>query len=318
MIAVSEVLGVGGCQQIEGQNTVGTAGGEPVGRIQLACGESQVRHDGSGLLAQADLVEAFDVVAGTQCRRGEHLIHRDDAGTADSGQEDVVGGCDGLDVKVGQHRGFGRRRCARLLARLYLDGDERRAVAVKTAVVGVAGGLVDPRLAAVLGVHRLYRQAVGLDAAVSAAFADRLVDDHPGVAGGQRAALTLPACVGRAVLVVDQHGHTLDVAQTSLRLVEAVAVPDDGALGERTLVVPLRFVGADDDLLDTFGREFVGQLRDCERALGVLGAGHRHDLVVEQFVGDVHAGRDTRLDGELSGVEEGSVTDVLEQVRLRR
>ena len=67
-----------------------------------ACrGESQVRHDGSGLLAQPDLIEAFDVVAGTQRRSGEYLIHRDDAGSADSGEEDVVGGRDWLDVNVG-------------------------------------------------------------------------------------------------------------------------------------------------------------------------------------------------------------------------
>ncbi len=70
--------------------------------IQLACGESQVRHDGPGLLAQPDLVEALDVVAGAQRCRGEYLIHRDDAGTADSGEEDVVGGGDRLDVEVGQ------------------------------------------------------------------------------------------------------------------------------------------------------------------------------------------------------------------------
>ena len=54
---------------------------------------------------------------------------------------------------------------------------------------------------------------------------------------------------------------------------------------------------------------------DGERALGVLRAGHRDDLVVEQLVGDVHAGRDAGLHGELAGVEEGAVADVLEQVR---
>src|SRR4029077_4989906 len=129
---------------------VGTSGSETVGRIQLACSESQVRHDGPGLLTQPDLIEAFDVVTGTQRCRGEYLIHRDDAGTADSGEEDVVGGGDWQDVNVGQHRRLGRRRCARRLApviaaprvrRLNLDGDEGRAVAVKTAVVGVAGSL---------------------------------------------------------------------------------------------------------------------------------------------------------------------------------
>ena len=44
-------------------------------------------------------------------------------------------------------------------------------------------------------------------------------------AGRQRAALALAACLGGALLVVDQHGDALDLAQHPLRLVEPVAVP---------------------------------------------------------------------------------------------
>jgi len=89
------------------------------------------------------------------------------------------------------------------------------------------------------------------------------------------------------VLVVDQHRHTLDVTQSFLGLVESVSVPKDRALGERTLVVPIWFVGADDDLLDALRGQFVRQLRDGERALGVLRPRHRDHLVVQQLVGDV-------------------------------
>ena len=116
------------------------------------------------------------------------------------------------------------------------------------------------------------------------------------------------------MLVVNQDGHAFDVAQTLLGLVETVPVPEDRALRERTLAVPLGFIGADDDLLDTLGRQLVCQLGDAERALGVLGARHRHHLVVQQLVGDVDAGGHAGLHGELPGVEEGSVADVLEQV----
>ena len=49
-------------------------------------------------------------------------------------------------------------------------------------------------------------------------------------------------------------------------------------------------------------------------ALGVLRAGHRDGGVVEHLVGDVHAGGDARLHGELAGVEERAVADVLEDV----
>ena len=112
-VAVAEVLGVGGGQQVEGHDAVGAARGEPVGRIELARGESQVRHDRPGLLAQADLVEALHVVAGPQRRGGEHLVDRDDAGAADAGEEDVVRGRHRLDVDVGQDRRLGRRAACR-------------------------------------------------------------------------------------------------------------------------------------------------------------------------------------------------------------
>ena len=56
------------------------------------------------------------------------------------------------------------------------DREERRAVALEAGEVLVAGGLVDLRLAAELGLDRLHRQAVGLLAAVAAALAHALVD----------------------------------------------------------------------------------------------------------------------------------------------
>ncbi len=78
--------------------------------------------------------------------------------------------------------------------------------------------------------------------------------------------------------------------------------------------MPLRFLGAHDDLGHPVGNQFVGQFGDTESGLGVLGAGHRDGGVVEDLVGDVDPGGDTRLDGQLAGVEIRSVTDVLEDV----
>ena len=316
-VAVAEVLDVGRGQQVEGHEAIGARGAEPVGRVEPARREPQVRHHGSGLLTQTGLVEALDVVAGAQRCGREHLVDGDDASAADTGEEHVVRRGERWQLEFGQclrHGSFRGAHGLLVAARLHLDSDEGGAVPVQTAVVGIAGRLVDPRLAAELGVHRLYREAVGLHAAVAAAFAHRLVDEHPGGAGGERAALALPACVGGAVLVVDQHRHALDLAQHPLGLVEAVAMPHDRALGQCALAVPARFVGAHDDALDAFGRQLVRQLCDGQRALGVLRARHRDDLVVQQLVGDVHPGCDARLDGELPGVEERSVADVLEQV----
>jgi hypothetical protein len=323
-VPVEDVLAVGGSQQVESDDAVRATGREPVGRIEPAAGEPQVGHHRSGLLTQPDLIQALDVVACAQRRGGEHLVHRDDAGAADAGQEDIVRGRDRLDVEIGQDRRLRGCPSALLLASvigaprvrgLHLDGDEGRAVAVEAAVVGVAGRLVDPRLTPEIGIDRLHRQAVGLDAAVAAAFTHRLVDQDARGAGGQRAAFALPSRIGCAVLVVDQHRHAGHVAQSLLSLVKAVAVPQNGALGECALVVPMGFVRADDDLFDTLGGQFVCQLRDGECTFGVLGAGHRHDLVVEELVRDVDARGDAGLHGELTGMEKRSVADVLEQMR---
>ncbi len=60
----------------------------------------------------------------------------------------------------------------------------------------------------------------------------------------QLAALALAARLGRALLVVDQHGDALGVAQNALGFVEAVAVPDQDALARmrrpRAAAVPRR------------------------------------------------------------------------------
>ena len=92
-------------------------------------------------------------------------------------------------------------------------------------------GLVDACLATELGSHRLHAHAVGLDAAVAAAFADALVDDNDldrflGLAAAARAAQ-----FGGAFLVVDQHGRALGRGQRTLRFVEPVTVPEFGAAG---------------------------------------------------------------------------------------
>ncbi|OQM77694.1 hypothetical protein B0E55_06400 [Rhodococcus sp. 66b] len=117
------------------------------------------------------------------------------------------------------------------------------------------------------------------------------------------------------MLVVDQYGDALDLAKLLLSLVEAIAVPELGALGQGALVVARRLVGADDDLLDALGGQLVAELSNGEGTFCVLCTGHRHYFVVEQLVGDVHACGDACLHSQLTGVEEGAVADVLEQVR---
>ena len=114
----------------------------------------------------------------------EHLVDGDDARAADADQAHASPPADGGGRAGSSTSGSAGGR-PRLRVRRDV-GDERRAVAVEAAVVPVAAGLVDPRLAAELGVDRLHRQAAGPLAAVAAALADALVDEHaPGGSGAR-------------------------------------------------------------------------------------------------------------------------------------
>ena len=87
-----------------------------------------------------------------------------------------------------------------------------------------------------------------LHAAVAAAFADQLVDDHALARVGELAALAAAALLGGAGLVVDQDRDARRLAQLALHGVELVAVVDRDVAGEVAGRVLLRLVGDDDDL----------------------------------------------------------------------
>src|SRR5262249_1901348 len=86
-----------------------------------------------------------------------------------------------------------------------MHGHERGAEAFDAGEVLVAAGLVDRALAPELGLERLHRYAVRDDAAVAAALADELVDDHALVGIKKSAALAPTTFLSRAGLVGDQH-----------------------------------------------------------------------------------------------------------------
>jgi len=93
---------------------------------------------------------------------------------------------------------------------------EGRAEAVQAGEVLVAIALVDLPLAAELGLERLDRHAVALVRAIAAALAHRVVDEHALGGIGEGAALAAAALLGRAGLIVDQHGEAGDFAQFAL------------------------------------------------------------------------------------------------------
>ena len=82
----------------------------------------------------------------------------------------------------------------------------------------------------------------------------------------------------------------------------------------RGVLVALHVVAGDEHAGDALGQERPRDGGERDGALGLLAARHGDRAVPEQLVGDVHAGRDGRLDRELAAVEVGAVADVLEHV----
>ncbi len=76
----------------------------------------------------------------------------------------------------------------------------------------------------------------------------------------------------------------------------------------------MQILGQNDGPAHAFGFEFLGELRNGQGADGILASGHRDVAVVENFVSDVEAAGDQRVDGELAGMEKRPVADVLEHV----
>src|SRR5262249_7628817 len=137
----------------------------------------------------------------------EHTADRHDAGAADAGDDDAVGLADRRQRRFGQRREVGRRLDP--LAALELRAmhrHERRAEALHAGEILVAARLIDGALAPELGLERLHRNAVRLHAAIAAALTYQLVDDHALVGIGELVALAPAALLGRAGLVVDEHG----------------------------------------------------------------------------------------------------------------
>src|SRR5690606_20539821 len=72
-------------------------------------------------------------------------------------------------------------------------------------------------------VMRQHRDAVALHRAVAAALADVLVDEDAARRIRELALLAPPPLLGRAGLLVDQHGDAFDLAQPALHGVERLA-----------------------------------------------------------------------------------------------
>ena len=140
---------------------------------------------------------------------------------------------------------------------------------------------------------------------------------EPEVGRGQQAPLAVPALLRRALLVVDEHRHARHRPQVLLGLDDAVPVQHLGALGHGA--TPRYFPRSSVVMMISCTpscRSLVATSGTGRRPVASWPAGHGHRGVVEELEGDVDAGRHGGLHGELAGVEERAVADVLEQVRV--
>ncbi len=326
MLDGAQRVGRGADDQVAGQQQVGLLGVdahlvELVGRQR----QPHERQHRPALLRKAHEVEHRGLLALEVRGHRDQCADRDHAAAADASDQQVERAAPDPRRRRRQVGQLARERAGvdavdAFLRHRALDGHEARAEAVQAGIVLVARGLLDLALAAPVGLDRDHAQAVAGHAAVAAALADALVDEHAPGRLGQQALLAPAAQLGRAGLVVDQQGHAGHFAQFALHRVELAAVVKARAarkLGGAAAV--LGDVVADHgDAPGALGLDLARDLGHAELAVDRLATGHRDRVVVEQLVGDVRARRDGLPDGQQPGVEVGAVAEVLEDMRLAR
>ena len=139
------------------------------------------------------------------------------------------------------------------------DGDEARAETLEAGIVLVAGRLIDLPLAAEGRLDRRDGDAVRLDAAIAAAFADELVDEDALVGIGELAALAPPALLGGTGLVIDDDADVPgDVHELLLHRLQIVAVMEGDMRREAGVGrIFVGLVGDDGDALDALGAHLL-------------------------------------------------------------
>src|SRR3954471_2874527 len=129
---------------------------------------------------------------------------------------------------------------------------------------------MDLCLPAELRLDRDHRHARGLVPAVPALLADARVDPDAPLRLDRLAALALAAQLGRALLVVDQHGHALDLRELLLSSQQLVAPAHLGDVRDLDAAVATRVLRRDDDPLHALELEPAGEVRHAQLALDVL------------------------------------------------
>ena len=297
---MKRLAGEVGAEQVEAEVGVDAAGDGAVGALVVVLEDAEVGDDGAALLREAGLVEAVDLRPSISAAMPTICA----IVTTPVPPMPIMRIVFSPGAITGSGSSTGTAGTAGLMRLPGVDLEEGRAVAVQAGEVGVAGRLVDLRLAAELASRTgQHGQALGLRAAVAAALADALVDRDARLGLRELAALDRAPLLRRAHLVVDQHGDARRPCASAL-----------AATLHRSRRAPGVLVVVTTTLLDALELEPADELVDGHAALDVLPARHGDGAVVEQLVGDVDAGGDRRADGQRAGVVERAVAEVLEDV----
>src|SRR5690606_27195182 len=248
-----------------------------------------------------------------------------DAGAANSGDQDAARAVEGgkrrlrQDFEQGDVASPWLRLAAACPELAAMHGNEARAEPFHTGIILVADRLVDHALATELRLDRCDRDAVRLHAAIAAALADELVDEHPLGRIRIEAALAPPPLLGRAGLIIDQDADALDFHQLALDGIELVTMVERDPVGKAGIArILVGLIGDNRDAPYALCRHLACDHGDREAALVGLATSHGDSVVVKDLVGDVDAGGHAGANREQAGVIVGSVAEVLEHVAAFR
>src|SRR5690554_6839822 len=160
-----------------------------------------------------------------------------------------------------------------------LHGNEAGAEALGTGVVFIARGLIDSTLAPEGSFNGNDGQTVRLDAAISAAFADLLVNKQSPLRFGQLILLATTSFLSGTGLIMNEDGDPLHFAQSALQGIELATVMDPDTRGQRDIPVTFRFVRGDHYMGDPFSKELLAETGNRNGAVHWLAACHRYCIV---------------------------------------
>ena len=262
-----------------------------------------------------------DAFAFHVCGHAQQLADGDDTGAAHTCHHHAPRLLQRRQLGFGQQAQVGQVQCGFASARgvvfflegAALNGDKAGAKAFQAAGVFVAGALVDGALAAQRCFQGLHRQAVRLHATVATALAHLFVDHHAHGGVHHRAAFAATAFFGCTGLVINDDRGALDLSHLALNLIQHIAVENTHAFGQGHALVFFGFVGHHHNALRAFGPHAHGDLQHAV-TLGplahLLAAGHGYRVVVQNFVGDVHASGNALANGQNAAVKISAIAQV--------